>query len=236
MRLYILWIALILLALPIVFGEPDFYYKANADISLKIPCYTSNNLVCASSVICTITVNYPNGANLINNATMTNSVTYYSYTLQGENITIFGIYNGFMNCDDPSGDNGFEEFSFEVNTAGKKIDSIGSIPLMAFMLFITIGLFALLKLVDRFSEDDIMELVFRGCIILFGLFMTTITISMIITIASDMGLGVNSELFTVLFLLTRLLYLVMVFIVLKYLFMVLRLYRTKRENKRMGYE
>ena len=216
---------MIVLIQPVLGVDSLGYFKMNECVNLVQTC-ADCSYVNFTGVIA------PNGVRVLNNTATTKDGTIFNYNFCDTKIAGIYIVHGMG---DPGATNQLFVYDFTVNTAGKKIDSIGSLPVTIFMLFITIGVFALLKLVDRFSEDDIMEVVFRGAIILFGLFMTTILISMIITITIDMGIGVDSELFTILFILTRVLYLIMVFVVLKFLFMVLKLYKTKRENERMGY-
>lgn len=133
----------------IIAAEPDYYFKAGNDIMLKIPCYTSDNSLCASTVVCALTVNYPSGDNLMNNKTMTNSISYYSYVLNRSNASVLGVYNGFVNCDDPSGDNGFREFTFEVNPAGKQL---GDNALFALMF--GVGIVAILFFYFAFNLSE----------------------------------------------------------------------------------
>jgi hypothetical protein len=113
-KTYIL-IALWIIAL-IGMGSGQLYFKNNQTVDLKIPCF-NNGTYCPSTAFCNITITKPTGDTLINNQEMTNSISYYNYTI-GEFVD-FGIYPTTMMCMDTNG-NGYKTFEIQITPNGKE--------------------------------------------------------------------------------------------------------------------
>lgn len=138
-KILLMGIVMFLLVLPFVLAEPSLFYKQNSDIDLKVACFNNNYALCDASTNCFITINYPNGTNLIENGTMSKRVSFYNYSMGSLEET--GVYKAVTYCE--ATDNGFTEFEFEVNPTGK--ERINLIPLAILLsvlavLFIFIGL------------------------------------------------------------------------------------------------
>jgi len=115
MRKYI-FILFLLLFSSIAFAEPTLFYKQGESIDLKIPC-ANDGLPCSSVSTCNITINYPNGSNMVNNQLMTNNGAYHNYTLVSSSVV--GEYQTTIFCEDGA-DAGYDGFSFQVNSTGEK--------------------------------------------------------------------------------------------------------------------
>lgn len=77
----------------------DFTFKAGDVIDLKIPCY-NNGTYCSTIAKCNVTINYPNGTNLIKQAGMTNQYSYHNYTWSNSYTWVSGIYFYSVLCND----------------------------------------------------------------------------------------------------------------------------------------
>ncbi len=99
-----------------VSAESKIVYK-QGDIDIKIPCF-NNNTYCSPSAECNITIHYPNGTNLINNAQMTHSGAYFNYSLNKSQITELGDYYASVVCQD-NNISGHSTFTFLVSRTGE---------------------------------------------------------------------------------------------------------------------
>ena len=70
MKQIILLSIFILVLSSFVAAEPSFYFKANTDVDLKIPC-ANEGMPCSAAAVCNITINDPNSNNLVDNYQMT---------------------------------------------------------------------------------------------------------------------------------------------------------------------
>jgi hypothetical protein len=123
-------------------AQSQLFYKQNSEIDLKVPCF-NNGTSCSASAICNITIYYPNSTILINNAQMTNSVSYHNYTLLSNETAILGDYQSIMICNDGSL-NGHSTFSFTITPTGIEnnisliaiaIIMLGSIVILSYLSF-----------------------------------------------------------------------------------------------------
>lgn len=118
---------------------------------------------------------------------------------------------------------------------GVEEDEMASLAVVVFILFITIAIFSLPKLVKRFSTNDILDTTLKGLCIVLGLYLLALDTVMVVTIADNFGLGINRELFRLLWLINWGAYFSMMLVVLSFFLKVLKLWRTNKEKKRMGY-
>jgi len=116
-----------------------------------------------------------------------------------------------------------------------KEDTMASLAVVVFILFITIAMFLLPKMVKRFSRNEILDTTLKGLCIVLGLYLLGLDTVMVVTIADNFGLGINKELFRLLWLINWGAYLTMFGVFFGFFLKVLRLWRLKKYNKRMGY-
>lgn len=98
-------------------SDTSYIYKINTPVDLKIRCFTDNNTLCSTSNVCKISVDYPNGTNLLSGATMTQTLDYYNYTLNETYINSFDKYTVTNYCNGTT--NGFSTWTFTVTGNGK---------------------------------------------------------------------------------------------------------------------
>lgn len=110
--------------MPIVFAEPDYYFKVQDSPNINLVCI-NNDVVCNS---CNITAFDPRGKVLLNNVAMTNNVSYFTRQLTG--LTILGDYHSTATC--VQGTKLYTyNITFEVNNIGKKIENL--LPIVLFL-------------------------------------------------------------------------------------------------------
>ena len=135
-----------------IVSSTSFIYKQNDMVNQRIRCFDSNNNYCGSGTICYGSIEDPDGLNVINNASLTFSSTYFNLTMPTNKT---GIYSFIGAC--ASTTNMTQEFTYEVTYNGKSISSAQSIIYIAlfavlFFVFVVI-LFGIDKL-PRYNQQD----------------------------------------------------------------------------------
>ena len=116
-----------------------------------------------------------------------------------------------------------------------KEDTMASLAVVVFILFITIAIFLLPKIVKSFSKNEILDTTLKGLCIVMGLWLLALDTTMVVTIADTFGLGINRELFRLLWIINWGAYIAIMFVVFGFFFRVLKLWQIKKYKKRMGY-
>lgn len=130
----ILIVVLALLVLPILIkADSNLIFSHGSTIDLKIPCVFEELAYCDSYASCNLTVNYPNGTNLINNQPMTYNDAYFNYTLNENQTEVIGEYPSTMVCTD-QGAAGFSSFSFQITSIGAKNEFLINLALFIFII------------------------------------------------------------------------------------------------------
>ncbi len=122
----------------------------------------------------------------------------------------------------------------EVVAESEVDEEMGSLSVTILILFITIGVFALPKIVKRFSENEILNVTLKGLCIVFGLLLLSLDIGMIVTMADEADLGVSQELFRYLWIVNWAAYIAMVLVILGFGWRVLQLWRERKRKKGYG--
>lgn len=116
-RILFAMIILFIIFLPSIKAvESEYIFEVGQDTDLKVPCFDEKNALCANTTSCYITVNYPNGSNIIRKEAMTYNDAYYNYTLTGSILNIRGEYATTVNCEGAY--NGFVMFNFKLTLDG----------------------------------------------------------------------------------------------------------------------
>ena len=92
--------------------EADYNFKINRDADIKVACFDTDNSLCTNATSCYITINYPDGQNLIEGAEMTFGTNYYNYIVNSSLLNQKGEYRNTMNC--IGAYNGYTSFIFSV--------------------------------------------------------------------------------------------------------------------------
>lgn len=126
---------MLLLVLPLAFATPDYIFKQNEEVDLKIPCYDENNNLCDNNTLCYLTINNPKEENIIKNASMDYQYNYYNYTINHTNLNLIGDYSCFVNC--IGNYSGFTSFIIEITPTGFKIENNLLAITFGFLILIT---------------------------------------------------------------------------------------------------
>jgi len=229
-------ILLVLFIVPLISAEPSYYFRYGRDIDLKVPCFDENDNHCDDETNCTLAINYPDGGSLIPYRNMTYNPTFFNYSITYDNVNQTGDYTGIMNCMSHT-DSGYETFTFEVNILGQKVtESPASIIIMIFVMFITLALFLLPKFVGKFSENEFLNLTIKYSCYIMGLFLLTLDAAMLATISAVYRVGLDSEMLTFVWIVSRVAYFTMLIVIIKLIFTSLKLWKIKKYKKRMGYD
>jgi len=157
----ILGLITVLLMMQIVSADTEYVFKKGIDADLKVNCFENNLTLCSDSTSCYITVNYPDTTNLINNKTMSNSVTYFNYTIDGSKLDKVGEYNAMVYCEGE--DEGYTVFTFEVNKEGSRLQSY------IFLTFILIFLYFIM-IFGAMQEELVLTSIAAMALVVLGIY------------------------------------------------------------------
>ena len=118
-------------------------------------------------------------------------------------------------------------------TKGSGEIPMASLAIMGFVLTLIVGLF-ILPFKTNFSKNQILNNVLKRCCWLLSLFLLSLSTAMLATIADNVGIELSSEIFRFMWIINWAAYLLMVFIILTFLFKVLKMWTMLSKQKRMG--
>lgn len=121
-------------------ASAQLMYKQNDIISVRIPCI-NNGSYCSPSATCNLTVSYPNSSILINNQPMTNSFSFFNYTINTTDA--IGEYFSSMSCIDGT-ISGTSTFIITITPSGFEVSTGQSIIYVIAIAFSVVILFLLL--------------------------------------------------------------------------------------------
>ena len=176
MRKYI-FILFLLLFSSIAFAEPTLFYKQGESIDLKIPC-ANDGLPCSSVSTCNITINYPDGSNMVNNKLMTNNGTYHNYTLPSSSVV--GEYQTTVFCIDGA-DAGYKSFSIYVLNDNVNFGDTNILDYKVFLLFTLLG-FILFTIYQTIRKNIVLGYTSATIIMLSGAYSWFYGLSMTISL------------------------------------------------------
>ena len=110
----------------------------------------------------------------------------------------------------------------------------GSIAITLFILFVTGGLIALPFIKKKFTNFEISNMIIKRSFWIVGTYLMVLNSGIMANIAQASGLSLTKEMFRYMFLFGWAGYILIGFMVLKTLFDVLKLYKVKKYNERMG--
>jgi len=144
----------LLLFISFVSADPSFYFKDSETIDLKVPC-SNDGKQCDNTTLCNITINNPDGDNIVNNGVMTQTGTFFNYTVTDTNK--LGEYPVTVYCFSGS-DADYESFSFAITENGFFQDDLTFI--IALLVVIGVCVVVALNLNDSFIWLKAILLVF----------------------------------------------------------------------------
>lgn len=225
---------MIILMLPLVYAETQYVFKRGDATDITVACYESDNSFCENATRCNITINYPDGSNLINNKEMSFNPSFYNYSLLGSQLNKNGEYSVSVGCTDGT-NHDFTSFGFDVNLAGRRaLDNPASLGITIFIILITLGIFFLPIIIKEFSSNEILNMVIKHGLVLIGMYFLTLDAAMITSLSDTYGVGVDSAMFMFLWIIQKTTYFAMFIIVIHLIFKSINLWNTKKHNQRMG--
>jgi len=122
-----------------------------------------------------------------------------------------------------------------VGTLITGVNSMGT-PLAILLMLgvINLVLFLLPKIVDKFSEDEILNMTIKYGLIIGGFYMLLFNGSIALTLADNVSLGISGELGTFLWFVSKVIYISILIFFVKYFLAVINIIKVRKYNKRMG--
>jgi len=155
MKKTLLMLGLIFLTLiPLANAATSYYFKQNSLVNLKIFCFDDNDYYCDNSVLCSITILYPNSSVLVDNQAMNYNPSYYDYNISSDYTDTLGEYSTSVLCNSTNLTD-YAIFTFTITPNGEPMEMASSIlHIGIFAIFIIIG-FILAYLSISFSPDHV---------------------------------------------------------------------------------
>ncbi len=232
----LLLFALIILIIPIISVsaavDVDYIFKINEQAEIKTACFDTDYTPCTNSTTCYLTVQDPDGTNIVNRQAMTFGTAFYSYNITGTLLSKKGEYSTTVNCEGTY--NGYTQFLFSISSSGERQGGSGAagIGILALLIIVNVGVFSIAKL--QLSKNVILGHILKGGCVLTGLYFLSLNMTIAVTMADNFTLGINAELFRFLWLINWIIYITMFIIVFKYFVDVLQLWNAKKTMRRMG--
>ena len=231
---YLLLFTLIILITPLINAEVDvdYIFKINEQAEIKTACFDTDYTPCTNSTTCYLTVQDPDGTNIVNRQAMTFGTAFYSYNITGTLLSKKGEYSTTVNCEGTY--NGYTQFLFSISSSGERAGGSGAagIGILALLIIVNVGVFSIAKL--QLSKNIILGHILKGGCVLTGLYFLSLNMTIAVTMADNFTLGINQELFRFLWLINWIIYITMFIIVFKYFVDVLQLWNAKKTMRRMG--
>ena len=114
-------------------------------------------------------------------------------------------------------------------------DEMASLTVMLFIGIITAAIF-FIGIKVNFTENEVANFIIKRCIILFGLFILTLDMAMIMTVSDTGGLGLQSELYRFLWIILWVIRIYAIWLMWSTVQKGLTLYNLKKQNRQMGYD
>jgi len=219
------WLMIFLLGLAlisVVSATPELFYREGTDIDLKVPC-SNDGLACNSSVLCNISVSFPNGTTLVDNKEMSYNSNYFNYTLPESDV--LGEYKSIVFCN-LAGIGGYSAFTFKINASGENNENI--IALMVFLIICVI-VTLILTVVFYISKSNLFY-----AFIMLTLGFCTATSYFGLVIAKDYGATIAGVAYTIYIGFLLMTFVIFLIIIAELVINTLNLFRKGGNNK--GYE
>jgi len=229
----IIILIMLFVIIPLV-SATDFTFQKSEGVDLKIPCFDTNNDFCDTDTNCTLTINNPEGVNVINNQDMTRNDAFYNYTLNTSETDKTGIHDVTMHCTSPQ-NSGFDKFSLEITASGKEAKtSTAGIAVVIFVLFI-VSFLLFIGFKSNITTNILVDLIIKRSCFVLAIYMMILNATIVATIAGAANLDVTREMFMYVSVFGYLGYASMVYLIFKTLIDYLKIWNgLKREDR--GFE
>ena len=243
---------MVLLVLPIVMAAPPFQSPdVNQGYQVVFPklnsfCYgdnitlnyhlhnQSNHNVNAVSIECMIHLYNNTGDHIITDF-LINDGKEWGYEVNTTELNYKGSYYYFVWCND-STLAGFESAGFEVTQSCHVIpeDSNAYLPITIFLLLIALGFFVIPFVVEKFHSTPWVDLIIKRGFLIIGLFLMSLNTAIIMVFADGVLIPIMGELRMYLFLFGYGGYIMMLLLVIKTIFDLVKSFREGAREKRTG--
>lgn len=217
------------------------FYPYNEDLTFNFHVYNENgSLVTNSTSNATFHLYNRNGTEIysLNNFKAMTDADEIDWEIKVNkgNFTQYEDYIVFFSITD--GNNGAAvKFRVEITETGRdesNLDSTSGLAVEMFVLFLILGVFSLSFI--KLNKHPVVNELLHGLCIVSGLALLLLNIGVIVTIADNAYLGVNREIFRLMWIIGWGLYCSLVFVVIKFMFNCLGLWKIEKKKKRMGDE
>lgn len=173
-KIYLTLGVMILLIAFVSASDTSYVFKQNDDVNLKMRCFAEDGY-CGSGTVCMLSIDAPNGTNVMNNISMTYNETFLNISLPTSNL---GVYSAVGIC--LSQTNATSEFTYLVTPSGRTAPNVGEsmvyIVTIIVMLLFSIIFFAISL---TFKKDEKGDYPSHGAGFKFGLIGLSLTIALI---------------------------------------------------------
>lgn len=162
---------------------------------------------------------------------------YWSYRLNATHLKDTGTYGWYVHC------NGSKPYSaasasyiYLVTPDGEGYevtDTTSGLSVVAFLLFMIIGMFVVSFKVD-FTESDNANLTIKTAFAITGLYLTAFTLTIVTSITSQAHLHITNNLLGILSILNIAIYTGIIVLIISFIFRVIKNFGRTKENRRMG--
>ena len=177
MKKIFLFLMLGLFLISFASATSDLVFKQRDFVNYSFVCLDTNNNLCNAQTSCQITLNYPNGTNIVENTSMIYDTTSFKYLLKTEEI---GNNDWIITCLGTT--NGFSEGFYQVTPSG----FAGTLGFYILILIFSLGMIIL-----GYSVKDAWVIILGGMgLVLVGLFILFYGIDGIKDEAYIWGIGI----------------------------------------------
>lgn len=220
---------------------PGFdYYPYGHDITIHFHAHNGSNGVILTNLTTECELHlYNNSGNHIVTADMwfDASDNDFELVIGAGNFSDDTNYQAVAYCNHSKPRGGSARFGFVINTELRSdipTDNTSGLAITVFILFAVIGLFVIPLVIEKLSDNHILNLIFKRSMWVLGLALMALNSAIMATIAAEANLPLTKEMFRYMWLFGWAMYCFMAFLVLKTFFDVLRLWYDDKEQKRMG--
>ena len=203
--------------LPLIHAE-NLIFKQNEYVNYRFRCLDENNNYCNSGTILTISIESPNGTNILDNLSMTYNPTYFNVSLP---TNLIGEYNSIIIS--PTSNGTVSEFKYIITYTGQQV-SLSNIIIVIAFLFIA-GILFLLGY--TFDKD---QFILKSAFYLFSLIMLLISLNSGRIIASE-STGLDTMSIGALILLISVIAFFFLYIFIMWTVNTFKLFKTKKEMR-----
>jgi len=233
MKLNIIWLVLILLALPLASAE--LYYPQGKVTTLTMNCIGESGGPCTAATKCNISITYNNdGSYLVKDQPMTNLLNgdfFYNVTFNN-----YGDYTFKTSCKSAASNvtSTYAAKVTQLGTAGTNADSISFLAVTIFILVVTGVLFFFPLIKPIMAQNPFTNLILRRSCWVVALWLMTLNAAIMASGISQTGWVMLKEMFQYMWLFGWAAYVMIIYLIVKTVFDLVKLWNEIAKFKRTG--